>query len=285
MAAEVEQSADQSSRKQAFMLWYRNYDNPAIRSLVGLALAKTSEYGDYRLVRSRELTQGRALYELANDKSGLIDIINVATSPAREQRLNAIPVPIDGGLLGFRVCVTVPEKLPLFEGVRTLDDLVERGISIGQGSHWPDTPILKANGVSVVTHSHYEILFGMLRNNRFDCFARGVSEVLHDLEVEGDPGLVIEPNLVIAYPMPSYLFVGPEKDLLAYRLQLGLERAIEDGTFAEYLRHYFSRPVMSLNLEDRHIIRLENPYLTEESRHLGRNTLRNLQQRVKLFAD
>lgn len=282
--AAVKPPGDQPPEKQTFSLWYRNYDSPAIRSLVELALAKTPEYGEYELVRSQELTQGRALYELANEKSGLIDIINVATSPDREKRLNAIPVPIDGGLLGFRVCVTVPEKLPLFEGVETLDDLVNRGIRIGQGSHWPDTPILQANGVTVVTHSHYEILFGMMRNNRFDCFARGVSEVFYDLDVEADPELVVEPNLLIAYPMPSYLFVGPHRDLTAYRIQLGLERAIEDGTFSNYLRKYYSRAVSSLNLEDRHIIRLQNPYLSEESRYLGRDTLRNLRQRLELFA-
>ncbi|MGF2734809.1 hypothetical protein [Marinobacter sp. DUT-1] len=276
--------ADNADTAREYSLWYRNYDSPAIRSMVELAFAKTPEYGGYKLVRSLELTQGRALYELAQKDSGLIDIINVATSPTREQHLNAIPVPIDGGLLGFRVCVTLPEKLPLFAGVRTLDDLIERGISIGQSSHWPDTPILESNGIPVVTHSRYEILYGMLRNRRFDCFARGVSEVFHDLEIEDDPGLIIEPNLLIAYPMPSYLFVGPEENLTAYRLQLGLERAIEDGSFARYLRDYYSRSVSNLNLDKRHIIRLENPYLSEESRFVGRDTLRNLQRRLELFA-
>jgi len=282
-AVENERTDADSSPAVEYSLWYRNYDSPAIRALVELALAKTPEYGEYRLSRSQELTQGRALYEMAKEQSGLIDIINVATSPTRERRLNAIPVPIDGGLLGFRVCVTLPEKLPLFEGIESLDDLMERGISIGQGAHWPDTPILQSNGVTVVTHSRYEILFGMLRNNRFDCFARGVSEVFHDLEVENDPDLVIEPNLLIAYPMPSYFFVGPEKDLTAYRLQLGLERAIEDGSFGDYLRHYYSDAVSSLDLEQRDIIRLENPYLSEESRYVGRDTLRNLRQRLELF--
>ena len=54
---------------ETFVLWYRNYDSPAIRSLVQLALDKTPEYGPYTLRRSEELSQGRALLELASGRS------------------------------------------------------------------------------------------------------------------------------------------------------------------------------------------------------------------------
>src|SRR5690554_5916193 len=37
---------------QDYVLWYRNYYSPAIYALVELALEKTPEYGDYRLLRS-----------------------------------------------------------------------------------------------------------------------------------------------------------------------------------------------------------------------------------------
>jgi len=267
-----------------YVLWYRNYDSPAIRALVELALKKTPEYGDFRIIRSEELSQGRVLRELTDGQSRLVDIANVATSAEREEFLTAIPFPVDGGLLGFRVCVVLPESLPKFEGIKNLDDLRASQIWIGQGSHWPDTPVLEANGIPVVTHSRYEILFGMLRNNRFDCFARGVSEVLYDLEMEQDPNLVIEPNLLIAYPMPSYLFVGPHDQETAHRLQLGIERAIHDGSFSEFLRAYYARAVKDLNLDTRTVIALENPFLSEESRYVGRSTLENLRRRLDLLS-
>lgn len=267
-----------------YVLWYRNYDSPAIRALVELALKKTPEYGDSRVIRSEELSQGRVLRELADGQSRLVDIANVATSIEREEFLTAIPFPVDGGLLGFRVCVVLPESLPKFAGIENLDDLRARQIWIGQGSHWPDTPVLEANGIPVVTHSRYEILFGMLRNERFDCFARGVSEVLYDLEMEQDPNLVIEPNLLIAYPMPSYLFVGPNDQETAHRLQLGIERAIHDGSFSEFLRRYYSRAVKELNLSQRRVIALENPFLSEESRYIGRSTLENLRRRLEVLS-
>ena len=144
--------------------------------------------------------------------------------------------------------------------------------------------MLEANGIPVVTHSRYEILFGMLRNERFECFARGVSEVLYDLELEQDPNLLIEPDLLIAYPMPSYLFVGPEDQETAHRLQLGIERAIHDGSFNDFLRHYYARAVKELDLDERTVITLENPYLSEESRYVGRKTFENLRRRLEVLS-
>lgn len=267
-----------------YLLWYRNYDSPAIRALVELALRKTPEYGSFRVVRSEELSQGRVLRELGNGRSRLVDIANVATSVERETFLTAIPFPVDGGLLGFRVCVVLPETLPKFAGIENLEDLRNRHIRIGQGSHWPDTPVLESNGIQVVTHSRYEILFGMLRNERFECFARGVSEVLYDLEMERDSNLVIEPNLLIAYPMPSYLFVGPNDQETAHRMQLGIERAIHDGSFSQFLRNYYASAVKALNLERRRVIALDNPFLSEESRSIGRRALENLRRRLDILS-
>ncbi|HCW89228.1 MAG TPA: hypothetical protein DHU56_04115 [Marinobacter sp.] len=269
-----------ADHSKSYTLWYRNYDSGAVRSLLELALNKTPEYGDYRLLRSDEMAQGRALRELARKESGSLDIATVATTLEREQQLNAVPVPIDGGLLGFRVCVTTPEKLERFEGIASLEDLRNRGIVIGQGAHWPDTPILEAAGIPVVTHSRYEVLFGMLEKGRFDCFARGVSEVLYDLERHANKDLVIEPDLLIAYPMPSYFFTAPDDHETAQRIQLGLERAIKDGSFAVFLQTWYGRPVKELHLNRRITIELPNPYLPEESAIIGRRTLDALRQRI-----
>lgn len=265
---------------QSYTLWYRNYDSGAVRSLLELALDKTPEYGAYRLLRSEEMAQGRALRELARKDSEFLDIATVATTQERERDLHAIPVPIDGGLLGLRVCVTTRDRMSRFEGITSLEDLRKRGIVIGQGAHWPDTPILEAAGVRVVTHSRYEVLFRMLENGRFDCFARGVSEVLYDLEQHANPNLVIEPDLLITYPMPSYFFTAPDDHETAQRIRLGLERAIKDGSFARYLKTWYGRPVEQLELKRRMTIDLPNPYLSEESARIGRRTLEALRRRI-----
>ncbi|WP_328189151.1 hypothetical protein [Marinobacter sp. OP 3.4] len=273
-------AARDSTDPTVYRLWYRNYDSPAVLAVLRLAFDKTPEYGPYRILRSPEMVQGRALVELQEPDERLVNIANVATSPDREDNLYAIPLPIDGGLLGLRVCVVRQDSLPRFREVEDLDDLVEKGISVGQGTHWPDSEILKANGVRVITNTRFETLFTMLQRERFDCFARGVSEVLFDLERVNDGRLVIEPNLLLAYPMPSYFFVGPGDHDTAQRIQLGLERAISDGSFALHLATYYGRAVESLNLGQRKLLVLKNPLLSDDSIPIGREVLETLQQRI-----
>jgi hypothetical protein len=191
-----------------------------------------------------------------------------------------IPIPIDGGLLGLRVCVVRKGDLERFEGIESVQDLSDRNIRIGQGTHWPDTSILQVNGIEVVTHSRYEILFRMLDSQRFECFARGVSEVIYDLRLENNPDYVIEPELLIAYAMPSYFFVGKGNQQTAHRLQLGMERAIIDGSFADYLDRFYSRAIQKLNLGSRRILLLDNPFLSRDSWRIGQRTLRDLRSRI-----
>ena len=276
--------APNAGTEHEYRLWYRNYDSPPIRTLVALAFQKTPEYGPFKITRSPEMPQGRVIRELEQQGSTLVDIANVATSTEREDKLRAIPLPIDGGLLGFRVCVVMEETLPMFEGINSISDLQAAGIRIGQGTHWPDTAVLEANGVTVVTHSRYEILFRMLENHRFECFARGVSEVLFDLKVQHNMDLVIEPDLLLAYPMPSYFFVSRRNHETAQRLQLGMERAIHDGSFGRYLDHFYGQALKELALEKRKVLVLNNPYLTEESWAIGRHTLTDLQRRISLLS-
>ncbi|WP_375177104.1 hypothetical protein [Marinobacter mobilis] len=269
------------STTKTYTLWYRNYDSPAIHDLVSLALIKTPEYGDFRIERSVEMVQGRALLELSNPDRSSIDIAAVATSVERERELMAIPIPIDGGLLGFRVCVVLQDQLDRFAGVQSVEDMADRGLRVGQGLHWPDSSILQVNGVEVVTHSRYETLFRMLKNRRFECFARGVSEVLFDLALENDPQLTIEPTLLLAYPMLSFFFVAPDDTETAQRLQLGMDRAIADGSFSRFLDRFYGAALERLDLDRRQLILLDNPYLGRESSDIGRRTLENLRARIR----
>lgn len=280
-----EMSESSEHTNDRFLLWYRNYDSPQVRALVELAFEKTPEYGSYILERSPEMSQGRALLELRNNDSSLVDIANVASDSEREKELTAIPIPIDGGLLGLRVCVVRRDDLPKFAGIESIEDLSDRDIRIGQGTHWPDTSILQVNGIKVVTHSRYEILFRMLDNNRFECFARGVSEVIYDLRLQDNPDYIIELDLLLAYAMPSYFFVGNGKQEIAHRLQLGMERAIKDGSFADYLDRFYGQAINVLNLGSRRMLVLDNPFLSRDSWSVGKRTLQNLQDRIDRMRD
>lgn len=270
-----------------FILWYRNFDSPAVKALVELSLEKTPEYGPYKIVRSSEMGQGRALKELSRNNERVINLANVGSSTAREEELLAIPIPIDGGLLGFRVCVVRAEDRERFSAIRRLAELSAHKLRIGQGTHWPDTDILRANGIEVVDHPRFEVLFQMLKRKRFECFARGINEVLHDLENLEDAGLIIEPYLLLGYSMPSYFFAAPGDHETAQRIQLGMERAIRDGSFRDYLKTFYITAMERLRLNERTVLMLDNPYLSEDSAPIARRALESLRRRIEgpLHAD
>ena len=60
-------------------------------------------------------------------------------------------------------------------------------------------------------------------------------------------------------------------------------RAIEDGSFGTYLDHFYGQAVARLNLEQRRLIVLDNPLLSEESQYVSRETFDNLRRRLDLL--
>lgn len=249
--------------KEQLVLWKRNYDSPAIRSLLEIVLDKTTRYGTAELVASAPMSQGRALKHLEEGNHDSLRIANVASSPERNRKLQPIRIPVDQGLLGVRVCLIREGNQPRFDGIHSADDFQERDLLIGQGSHWPDTRILRDSGFEVITTPDYSNLFPMLRHGRFDCFLRGIGEVLIDLEQARKNDIVIEDTLVFTYEMPSYFFVGPGEDRLAERIRTGLARAMRDGAYDEWFRTYFRRPMEQLDLMQRTFIPLPNPLLED----------------------
>lgn len=257
-----------SAEPDTLRLWHRNYESPSVRAIVQLALDKTPEYGEVTLKPSPPMPQGRALRQLTAGQHHTITIANVATSTQREEQLLPIAIPFDRGLLGFRVCLIRKSEQERFSDIRSAQDFRARGLLIGQGSHWPDRFVLQANGFDVVNTPQFNNLFPMLERGRFDCFMRGAGEVLIDLEQYGSEAIKVEEELLFVYEMPSYLFVAPNNNALAQRLELGLRRAVEDSSFDAYFDQYFQTAIDTLNLNERRVIQLDNPFLDYERDHI-----------------
>ncbi len=250
---------------QIIKLWYRNYDSAQTLGLLHLALSKTThEYGSYEIVRGQKLSQRRALAALIRNQTYLLDVINAVVDDEREAALHPVRVVSDEGLIGYRVCLIHRDDLPRFENIRSHADITRSGIVFGQGAHWPDTRILRQNSLEVMTSVHYESLFSMLLAQRFHCFLRGANEIFDDLERHKDDRLSIEPNLLFSYPSTSTFFVSKSNPELAARIELGLRRAILDGDFKRYFDKAYEDDIKRLNLSTRRVIRLNNPYISDE---------------------
>ncbi|MEQ6885663.1 hypothetical protein [Salicola sp. Rm-C-2C1-2] len=248
---------------EAITLWKRNHDSPAIRELVKMVLAKTPDYGRTEIRPSLPMAQGRAIRNLRAGNTESVRIANVASSPDRNRTLRPIPIPIDQGMLGFRICLIRKGEQQRFDSIFSAGDFQRQDLTIGQGAHWPDTRILRSAGFEVITAPRFGNLLTMLERDRFDCFLRGVGEVLIDLDQYEGERLAVEDRLIFTYRMPSYLFVGPDDSRMAERIKVGLHRAMLSGDYDKWFNTYFRKPIRELDVMERVFIPLPNPFLED----------------------
>ncbi|POZ61315.1 hypothetical protein [Chromobacterium alticapitis] len=231
---------------------------PYIQALLLLAC---SEMGQRcALIPDRDMNQGRAMEQMTRGDAG-VDVFWGMTSREREQKLLTVRIPLDKGLIGWRVPLINADRPRLFLGVNSLRQLA--AFRAGQGMDWPDTQILRSAGLPVSTNPDYLNLFSMLRQHRYDYFPRSVIEVRQELESPNSQGLMLEPHLLLHYPTAFYFFVAPRRPELANMLRLGLEKGLADGSFERTFHAFNDEHLRGLNLSGRTIIELPNPLLPE----------------------
>ncbi len=228
--------------------------------LAALRLALDRSGGQYRLQALRKpVGQGRAIRELASGQSEL-RLLWSMTSEEREQQLLPVRIPIDRGLMGWRLLLIRRTDAERFASVRSLDAL--RELSAGQLYDWPDTAILRANGLPVGTTSVYDSLFTMLGRGRVDYFPRSVLEIQEEMRQYGSANeLMIAPGLMLRYPTANYFFVNRQNTQLAAELQRGLERALDDGSLHKLFMSHIRPMLKPLRLPERRELMLRNPLL------------------------
>jgi len=226
-------------------------------ALMKLAVERAG--ADHEFLESQEpMTQARVIRELAG-RTGRLDLAWTMTSVEREQQMIPVRVPVDRGLIGLRIALVRREHADRWAELRTLDQL--KRFSAGQGGDWPDTEILRDNGLTVHTASRYEALFDMLRRGRVDYFPRAVFEIDDEAAGALAQDLVIEPHVLIRYPAASYLFVRPDRPKLAADLERGLEAAVADGSMQRLFQRHFGDLIARHRLAQRVVLNLRNPLL------------------------
>jgi len=231
------------------------------RSEYALELLKLalSEMGpDYRVeLADVPMSQDREVLELEAGRS--IDVAPLPSSAEREARLLAVRIPINRGVLGLRLGLIRKGDAARLANVKTLDDL--KHLRLAQGEAWPDTEILRANGVPVITAATYEGLFKMLAGGRFDYFPRSALEIWDEQASNADT-LEIEPHIALHYYYDAYYMVNRDNTRLAEIIRQGLEKAIADGSADRLFEQHYGERLRQLHLDKRVIIELKNPLLT-----------------------
>lgn len=226
------------------------------RQLLQLGLSKTGR--DYRIEPAAvAMSQDRQVRELEAGRT--IDVAPIPSSIEREKRLLPILIPINKGMLGWRLGLIRKGEDGALARVRTLEDL--KRVRLAQGQDWPDTQILQANGIPVITAPRYEGLFKMLTAKRFDYFPRSVMEIWEE-QVNNANELEVEPHLALHYRYDAYFMVNRQNTRLAKDINDGLEKAIADGSFDKLFLQYYGDRLRQARLDTRTVIELTNPLLT-----------------------
>ena len=222
-------------------------------------------WGDYVLEPSIAMHEKRRIYVLENNEAG----INVSLFPAQrglDDKLVPVRIPVDRGMLGYRVLLIRDSDQPVFSAVRSLEDL--KKVRFGLLSWWEDVPIMTNAGLNVVPGTAYEGLFRMLSAGRFDALSRSSSEVIQEFELRGKdlPGVVIEKHLLLHYPMPAYFWFPNTEDghRRAERVRVGLTEMIGDGTLRGLFDQEFAGLIKRLDMDHRLVLELSNPLLGDK---------------------
>ena len=198
--------------------------------------------------------------------NGVLNMVWASSEATIESELHPIRICLYKGLLGYRIFIINKSNQYKFDQVNSLDDL--RKLTVGQGKTWADTKILQANGFKVIAATKYPNLFYMLDGGRFDAFPRGVHEPFGELAQRPElKDLTVEKKLMISYRMPFYLFTSNENKKLAADINLGLERAIADGSFDQL---FYNDPnvkdvLAKANMKERKVFYIDNPLLSKET--------------------
>ncbi|WP_123884173.1 MULTISPECIES: amino acid ABC transporter substrate-binding protein [Shewanella] len=229
--------------------------------LIELSLKKTQPlYGDYRIQQSHNpMARDRVLRQLI--KGQTINAFVAATNSEWESKTIPIRIPIFKGLLSYRLLLINAKDQYKFNKIIDAEQLKQ--LQAGLKPQWTTTLLMQANNFPIVKGNTYKGLFAMLSRGRFDYFPRGINEIFVEFDKNHDqfPNIVIEANLVIYLPSPSYLFISQTHPRLADRISTGLEMMVIDGSFDEIFYRYHSENIKKAKLENRRVINIENTWL------------------------
>ncbi|MBR7799793.1 hypothetical protein [Undibacterium fentianense] len=226
-------------------------------ALLKLALLKSGENFEARPSKI-SMPQWRTLRQVQMGKE--LDVVWTMTNPEREEELLPIRIPIDRGLLGWRLLLINANQTQQFANLTAPNEL--RHLRAGQGHDWPDYPILLANQFKVSPSSSYEGLFEMLKRGRIDYFPRSVMEIDVELQAHSSLDFRVAPNWVLYYPAPLYFFVKKDQIKLAAAIERGLLIAMKDGSMRTLFLKQFGAVIAQADLKNRRILKLDNPYLS-----------------------
>lgn len=240
-----------------------NYDNQfVLESIQNILKLSSINDNQFLLKRSPNIQHGEAFEALIK---GEIDIFVTSSTLQREALAPRVFLPLDRGLLGFRLCL-VHNKLQPFNKINSPGDFIHKALSVGLGEDWPDRKVFENSGFKTVTNPSYYALFTMLNEQKIDCLSRSVMEVDHELEKFKHLDIKLEEQLVFIYPNADFIFVNPSKPELLTLLEAGANASVTNNSYYEIFHKYNEAKLLQHQVYERKLIFLDNQELSDEAR-------------------
>jgi len=224
--------------------------------------ATKTDFGEASLqVSTMAMSRNRIFREL--QEGGNVNVMAEASNSQWNEKLIPISIPIRRGIQGFRLFIVKQENQAILADVATLAQLMS--FDTGSGSQWSTKVAMQQAGFKVVESNQYDSLFNMLSKGRFVTFGRGVNEVFQEIAQFEPyyPDLVVDKNIVLQLPLATYYYVSPNKPRLAKRIQLGLQRIIENGQFEQLFYQRHCDCLLKSKLNERRVFKIDNPLVSE----------------------
>lgn len=234
-----------------------HYDN----SLLKLALDLTvEEFGPYKLEPSPVMNFTRAI-KMAESGAYPNFMLKLSYEERLKDTLDFVPVDIDRGIVGYRVFFVSQKNKEKIAGITTHEELKKLKIIQGQG--WSDVPLLRAAGFdNVIELASYESLFPYVAEGRADILPRGANELMGEYNAHKNiEGLTYDEKLILYYPLPRFFYTTKGNDAAIARVNLGLQKAMKDGSFLKLWKKEYQTSIDFLKMKDRKIFKIPNSNL------------------------
>ena len=228
--------------------------------MLKLALEKSTQAYELVVIDTDVMMQARTSLLL---QDGQLDVHWLTTDKDYEAQLLPIRIPLLKGLIGWRLLLIHQQDISKFENINTVEAL--KKLMAGQGLDWPDTKVLEQNKFKVDKVTQKGNIMNMLEHKRIDYYPRSMMEIWSDIEYFQEPNVVIENHLALSYPLATYFFVNKNNTALQAAINLGLNRAIDDGSFDLIFHKFFANVLAKANFAQRKVFYLQNNFMSEQT--------------------
>lgn len=257
----------QTNKTQEIKFWSGNrtqirkdYEREILNAVLK---ATEKDFGSWRIQEDSNELAGDEESKAFTEKKYDLFVTIAGNQKFKGQDFYLIEKPLAKNLLGYRIPVVHQKIASQMHSEAEEHNLKQ--LTHGIPETWGDVQIFKDNGYTVLEKGNLDELFERLSNKEFDYTALGANEILSVFKKSASKfdNLQIVDEILFYYPLPLVFYVHPHQKQLSERIETGLHRIEHNGIQDSMFNRFYGRLIKDLNLSQRTIYYLKNPFIPE----------------------